>query len=73
METIYTHQYLQVNHTYMKSYLDKEQNQNYSSPLQDLPLAASSYPLLQEHTKLPGVLVHVWLHGDDVHSLISTK
>ena len=43
-----------------------------NTPLQVLPSLSSSYPSLQEHTKLPAVLVQVWLHGDDdVHSSMS--
>ena len=44
-------------------------------PLQDLPLLSSSYPILQEHSKLPGLLVQIWLHWDESvsHSSISTE
>ena len=41
------------------------------SPVQFLPLLSSTYPELQEHWKLPGVLTQICSHGDDVHSLIS--
>ena len=38
---------------------------------QVLPSLFSSYPSLQMHTKLPGVLIQVWSQGEDVHSSIS--
>jgi len=33
-------------------------------PLQDLPSLSNRYPLLQEHWKLPTVLVHTCSHED---------
>ena len=41
-------------------------------PVQVLPSLFNAYPSLQEHTKLPGVLVQVCSHGDDAHSSMST-
>ena len=41
------------------------------SPVQFLPLLSITYPGLQEHWKLPGVLTQICSHGDDAHSLIS--
>ena len=35
------------------------QDGHYNIPLQDSSSLSSSYPSLQEHTKLPGVLVQV--------------
>ena len=42
-------------------------------PSHDLPLLFSSYPLWQEQTKLPAVLVQMCPHGEDVHSSISAS
>jgi len=42
-------------------------------PLQDLPLKSNWYPLLQEHWKLPTVLVHICSQGDDKHSSVSIR
>ena len=41
------------------------------SPLAVRLVLSSTYPSLQEHTKLPGVLVQVCSHGDDEHSSMS--
>lgn len=40
-------------------------------PLQDLPPLSSTYPSLQEHSKLPTLLVQVWSQGDEAHSSTS--
>ena len=40
-------------------------------PLHVVPSAASVYPLRHEHTKDPGVFLHVWLQRPRAHSLMS--